>query len=596
MTGWRMRPTASALGVVAIVSIMITAMPSEADSGAIEPSINHFGVDEEGHRIQEDERIANQTVASDLTAVVFRVHVNDTNNETPVTKTIHSFLTDHENLVNVSRMDEGSVAELQRDQSNLLSVTVSQNDVHEPQHNPLGSDAKSAERNSSENKVEHANNDFVSSTRPNRAEIASSIVPLEIRSPGSKNDDYLHGVQVDDEDLSNVVEHENELIDGSNVDKSRRENSIRFTTVSIRETIVTEVKPIEQKNVEDIRAISFQVPAIDKEAEDADKRQQDNEHPRNVMESRKDQSRPMNNLLLAGGKSTKAFYEIKPSIKTEMEPDQLNPSSTQRPLPGRKFVLPSVDSAFGKFGPYFEDGDQEINITARIGSTMLLDCKIGMLGNKEVTWVQQPSKDSFRLLTVGRILYSADQRISLNFRYPSNWRLQIQYATTRDSGLYKCQVATHPPLVKTINVVVTAPELTITDDSGRVVSKERHLKAGSVLKLRCEARDVIESLKESVIWTRGDETLTEDVSENRTTEILAGKEVLVIVSTLIVERASPRHAGNYSCVVPGKAKTTVAVHVLNGELPAAVHDGNGVSRAFLNLWLIHLTMSYVFSR
>ena len=39
----------------------------------------------------------------------------------------------------------------------------------------------------------------------------------------------------------------------------------------------------------------------------------------------------------------------------------------------------------------------------------------------------------------------------------------------------------------------------------------------------------------------------------------------MIVSTLIVERASPRHAGNYSCVVPGKAKTTVAVHVLNGE-------------------------------
>lgn len=54
-------------------------------------------------------------------------------------------------------------------------------------------------------------------------------------------------------------------------------------------------------------------------------------------------------------------------------------------------------------------------------------------------------------------------------------------------------------------------------------------------------------------------------SENRTTEISAGKEVLVIVSTLIVERASPRHAGNYSCMVAGKAKTTVAVHVLNGE-------------------------------
>ncbi|EFN80352.1 hypothetical protein EAI_14697 [Harpegnathos saltator] len=68
-----------------------------------------------------------------------------------------------------------------------------------------------------------------------------------------------------------------------------------------------------------------------------------------------------------------------------------------------------------------------------------------MLSDKQVTWLQH-NKDSFRLLTVGRIPYSVDQRISLNFRYPSNWRLQILYASPRDSGLYKCQVATHPPL------------------------------------------------------------------------------------------------------------------------------------------------------
>lgn len=257
--------------------------------------------------------------------------------------------------------------------------------------------------------------------------------------------------------------------------------------------------------------------------------------------------------------------------------------------------MPSVDSAIGKFGPYFVDGDREINVTARIGSTVGLDCKIGLLGDKKVTWVQQ-DEDSFRLLTVGRIPYSVDQRISLHYRYPSNWRLQILYASPRDSGLYKCQVSTHPPLVKKINVIVTAPILTITDDSGRTVAKERHLKAGSALRLRCEARDVLESQNETVVWTRGDETLTDNVSENRTTEMTEGKEVLVIVTTLIVERASPRHAGNYSCLVPGIAKTTIAVHVLNGELPAAVHDGNGVSRAVLNLWLIHLTVSYVFFR
>ncbi|CAL7946197.1 unnamed protein product [Xylocopa violacea] len=569
MTGWRMRPTTSVLGVIAIVSVMITATPSEADSGVIEPSINHPGADEEDQRVQEDERAVNQTVADDLAAVTLRTRANDTANEVPVTKDSQLVPIDHVNsLANGSQSFEGNVVEPQRDQSDSFVAAALDDDRDLP-----GS------------KVQHASEDFAASTRPNRAEIASSTGPWEVRLPGARDQE-----NIDDEGLSNVVEREDELVNGSNVDGPRKEAPVGFTTASTRETIEART---EQKTAEDIRAISFQVPAAAEETEDGG---QDNEEGRSVAETRKDHSRPANNLLASGGKSTKAFYEIKPSIKTEMEGDQQHASSTQKPLQGRKFVLPSVDSAFGKFGPYFEDGDQEMNITARIGSTMLLDCKIGMLGDKKVTWLQQHSHDSFRLLTVGRTPYSVDQRISLNFRYPNNWRLQIRYATPRDSGLYKCQVATHPPLVKTINVVVTAPELTITDDSGRVVPKERHLKAGSALKLRCEARDVIEPLQESVVWTRGDETLTEDVSENRTTEVLAGKEVLVIVSTLIVERASPRHAGNYSCVVPGKAKTTIAVHVLNGELPAAVHDGNGVSRAFLNLWLIHLTMSYVFSR
>ncbi|XP_017799297.1 PREDICTED: uncharacterized protein LOC108580141 [Habropoda laboriosa] len=591
MTGWRMRPTASAFGVIAIVSVMITATPSGADSGAIEPSINHPGVDEEEPRLPQDEKTANQSsIADDLIGVTLRTRVNDTANEVPSTKDTHQIRRNQENVTSVSQVNEQSIVEVQRDQSDLLSVAAAPSDVHEPEHDPLGSEGRPMERNNPESKAQHASRDFLASTRPNRAEISSSTGHWEIQLPDPRGQEQLDGVQVNEEDLRNVVEHENDPIDDSRVDKVNREGSITVTIPSIHQTIVTEARQIEQKNVDDIRAISFQVPAAEV-SEDADRRQYGNEQGRNVGESRKDHSRTVNS-----SKSTKAFYEIKPSIKTEMEGDQQSIGSTQRPLTGRKFVLPSVDSAFGKFGPYFEDGDQEMNITARIGSTMLLDCKIGMLGDKKVTWLQQPSKDLFRLLTVGMTPYSVDQRISLNFRYPSNWRLQILYATPRDSGLYKCQVATHPPLVKTINVVVTAPELTITDDSGRVVPKERHLKAGSALKLRCEARDVIESLKESVIWTRGDETLTEDVSENRTMEVLAGKEVLVIVSTLVVERATPRHAGNYSCVVPGKVKTTIAVHVLNGELPAAVHDGNGVSRAFLNLWLIHLTMSYVFSR
>ncbi|XP_011298342.1 uncharacterized protein [Fopius arisanus] len=316
--------------------------------------------------------------------------------------------------------------------------------------------------------------------------------------------------------------------------------------------------------------------------------------------SRKDHSKASINLLES--QPNKVFYEIKPSLNTAMGADNEATSTYIPPMWTTKhhflgFKLPSVPSSFGKFGPFFVDEVDHRNITERIGSIVQLDCRIGLLGDKKVTWFQ-PNKDSIRLLTVGNGQYSADERISLKFQYPDNWRLQIAYATLRDTGIYKCQVEIDPTnfMVKTYHVLVTAPTLNITDDSGRMISGERHLKAGSTLRLRCEGRDVLERLNESLLWTRGDEILTTDVSENRTSELVGNKEIPVISSILVVEKASPRHTGNYSCIVPERAKTTIAVHVLNGELPAAVHHGSGVSSAVLNLWLIHLTVSYGFFR
>ncbi|KAK7571969.1 hypothetical protein V9T40_014441 [Parthenolecanium corni] len=238
---------------------------------------------------------------------------------------------------------------------------------------------------------------------------------------------------------------------------------------------------------------------------------------------------------------------------------------TELPRHGITLAQPpprSPNSHGSSGGPFFEEGPEPQNVTAKLGTSVLLDCKIGLLYDKTVSWIRRKG-EIMHLLTVGRTTYSIDQRITLSFRYPNNWRLQISSVTRRDDGLYECQIATHPTTVKKIFLKVLAPEVAIYDEKGRPVV-ERYYKAGSTVRLSCVAKQAEGNLADSIVWSRG-----KLLSSGITTNSSPGE----IVSNLKISKAQKHHSGKYTCTVDQLATASVTLHILNGELPAAIHGG-----------------------
>ena len=49
-------------------------------------------------------------------------------------------------------------------------------------------------------------------------------------------------------------------------------------------------------------------------------------------------------------------------------------------------------------------------------------------------------------MTVDKTTYTGDTRIKSSFMYPNNWRLEMVDMQKKDSGLYICQISSHPPV------------------------------------------------------------------------------------------------------------------------------------------------------
>lgn len=242
-----------------------------------------------------------------------------------------------------------------------------------------------------------------------------------------------------------------------------------------------------------------------------------------------------------------------------------------------------------KVAPYFDETSPHNNVTVQIGANVDLHCKVNRLNDKTVSWVRRAG-DKMQLLSFGHHVYSTDQRYELLFKDPNDWQLRISYLNERDGGHYECQVSTHPPIAFTVYLAIIVPQLEITDERG-VQVKDKFYYVGSTIELKCYITKVPQP-SQFIVWRHETTSLNYDTSRGGIsvkTDILTNGAK----SRLFIANAQTSDSGKYTCSLTDIASTSVTVHVLNGETPAAMqHGGSNRCGRLHSLWVI-ITFAWI---
>ncbi|XP_050086854.1 zwei Ig domain protein zig-8-like [Anopheles aquasalis] len=213
-------------------------------------------------------------------------------------------------------------------------------------------------------------------------------------------------------------------------------------------------------------------------------------------------------------------------------------------------------------GPHF-DMSASKNITALVGKTAYLNCRVKNLGNKTVSWVRHRD---IHLLTVGRFTYTSDQRFqAVHNPVHDDWSLQIRYPQKRDTGMYECQISTTPPVGHSMYLSVVEPITTI------VGVPDLYINTGSTVNLTCIVRNSPEP-PSTIIWTHNNQEINYDSPRGGVSVITEKGETTT--SYLLIQRAWTTDTGKYVCSPSNADPATINVHILNGEHPAAMQHGS----------------------
>ncbi|XP_059471353.1 uncharacterized protein LOC132194217 [Neocloeon triangulifer] len=221
---------------------------------------------------------------------------------------------------------------------------------------------------------------------------------------------------------------------------------------------------------------------------------------------------------------------------------------------------------YGKFrknrknnDPLF-DQNMVTNVTAQLGGTAFLHCRVKNLGERPVSWVR---RRDWHILTSGVFTYTNDERFQVaHTEGADDWTLQIKYVQKRDNGTYECQVATGAGTMSHyFNLHIVVPEAFILG------SGEYHIGEGSTISLVC----IIENSPappQYVFWYHNERMINYDTSRGGVT--VSTEPGPKTHSRLIINNAKLTDSGNYSCRASNTDPDFIQVFVSKGDKPAAI--------------------------
>ncbi|XP_021945330.1 zwei Ig domain protein zig-8 [Folsomia candida] len=202
------------------------------------------------------------------------------------------------------------------------------------------------------------------------------------------------------------------------------------------------------------------------------------------------------------------------------------------------------------------------NVTALLGKTAYLNCRVKNLADKTLSWVRHRD---IHLLTVGRYTYTTDQRFrSIHTPHTDEWTLQIRYPQLRDKGIYECQVSATPTQRHFIHLTVVEP---VTEVAG---GPDLYIDRGSTINLTCTVKYSPEP-PHYIIWNHNNAIISYSSPRGGVSVVTEKGETTV--SHLLILMAKNADSGRYSCSPSNAAPHGVNVHVLSGEKPEAMQTG-----------------------